>query len=141
MFNTSHINIAIDQAIADTGETGHFVLPGTHVKIIKPATNILTINLSDGYNIKSTHTCQLEIQCLPEEAKEAHIFPGLAHTSFVSIKVLCNTGCNVEYDTNKCIVIYKDKKVWNDNREPSIGLWVLKLNPTLNFKVSMNHVQ
>ena len=99
MFNTSHIKIAIYQAIADARETGKFFLPGTPVKNIKPATNPLTTNLPDGDHIKYTHKRQLDISCTPEEAKEAHIVPGLAHTSLVSINVLCDTGCNVEYDT------------------------------------------
>ena len=141
MFNTSHINIAIDQATSDAGATGHFVLPGNPVKNTKPSTNQLTINLLDGYQINSTHTCQLDIPCLPAAEKEAHIVLGLALNFFVSIKVLCNTGYNVEYDTNKCRVIYKDKTVWNDNRETYTELWVLPLNPTPNFKISMDHVQ
>ena len=95
MFNTSNINITIDQEISDAGVTGNCFLTGTHVKNIKISTNPLTINLPDGYQIKSTHTCQLEISCIAVEEKEAHIVPGLAHTSLVSIKVLCNAGCNL----------------------------------------------
>ena len=69
MFNTLRINIAIDQAIADAGGNGHFVLTGTPVKNIKPATNPLTINLPDGDHIKFTHPCQLDTPWLPEEGK------------------------------------------------------------------------
>ena len=95
MFNTSHINIVIYQEIPDAGATGNFVPPETPVKKIKLYTNPLIINLPYGYQIKSTHTCQLEISCIAVEEKEAHIVPGLAHTSLVSIKVLCNAGCNL----------------------------------------------
>ena len=80
------------------GATGHFVLPVTPVKNTKPATTLLTINLLDGDQIKSTHTCQLDTPWIPEEAKEAYTVPGLAHTYFVFINLLCDTGCNVEYN-------------------------------------------
>ena len=46
--STLKIKIAVDQAIADAGTTGHFVLPGTPVENVQPATNPLTINLPDG---------------------------------------------------------------------------------------------
>ena len=141
MFNTSHINIAIYQSIVYAGAAGNVFLPGTPVKKIKPDTNPFTINLLDGDHINSTHICQLDILWLQEKSKESHIVPRLVHASLVSIKVLCGAGCNVEYDTNECRVIYKDKKIWNGNIEPSKGLWVLPLNPTLEFKLSMNHMQ
>jgi hypothetical protein len=48
IFNVSSINIAVDQAIANAGATGHFVLPGTPVTNITPSTNPLVINLPDG---------------------------------------------------------------------------------------------
>ena len=141
MFNTSHINIVIYQEIPDAGATGNFVPPETPVKKIKIYTNPLIINLPYGYQIKSTHTCQLDIPWLPAEAKEAHIVPGLAHKSLVYIKVLCDAGCNVEYDSKECRVIYKDKTVCNGTRETSTVLWVLTLNPTMNTKLSTDHVQ
>ena len=100
MFNTSHINISIHQEISDAGATGHFFLPGTPFKNTNPATNPLTINLPDGDHINSTHTCQPDIPWIPEWAKEFHIVPGIAHTTLISIKLFCNAGCNVEYDTN-----------------------------------------
>ena len=97
MFNASTIKIAVDDAIADAGATGHFVVPGAPVLDIKPATKPLIINLPDGETIRSTHTCRLNLPWLPEEATEAHIVPGLAHTSLMSIKVLCDAGCEVIY--------------------------------------------
>ncbi len=39
MLNTSNIKIALDQAIANDGGTGHFVLPGTPVDNIRQATD------------------------------------------------------------------------------------------------------
>ena len=61
IFNTSSIRIAVDQAIADAGATGHFMVPGAPVIDVKPTTKPLIINLTDGETIKSTHTCRLNI--------------------------------------------------------------------------------
>ena len=130
MFNTSKIKIAIDSAIADAGATGHFVLPGAPVIDIKPAAVPLIINLPDGEVIKSTHTCKLNLPFLPEAATRAHIVPGLAHTSLVSIKILCDAGCEVNYNGKECLVYYKNKLVWTGRREESTKLWVLPLSPT-----------
>ena len=129
MFNTSSIKIAVDQAIADAGATGHFMIPGAPVIDVRPATKPLIINLPDGETIQSTHTCKLNIPWLPEEATRAHIVPGLAHTSLVSIKVLCDAGCKVEYNNKHCLVFYKKKLVWMGRREATTKLWVLPLDP------------
>jgi len=76
LFHASHINIAVDHAIADAGATGHFVLPGTPVTDIAPAVTPLVINLPDGEKIESTHTCRLNLPWLPDKARMAHIIPG-----------------------------------------------------------------
>ena len=127
MFNTSSIKIAVDRVIADAGATGHFMIPGAPVIDIKPATKPLIINLPDGETIQSTHTCKLNIPWLPEAATRAHIVPGLAHTSLVSIKVLCDAGCEVQYNGKHCLVYYEKKLVWMGQREATTKLWVLPL--------------
>ena len=128
-FNTSNIKIVVDMSIADSGATVHFVLPDTHVKYIKPADKPLCINFPDGKQIKYTHTCQIDIPWLLESATRAHIVPELVHTSLISVKMLCDYGCKVEYDTSKCRVIFKHIIVWKVTREPTTSLWVLSLDP------------
>ena len=110
-FNTGRIKIAVDMAVADAGATGHFVLPGTPVIDVLPTSNPISINLPDGSVIKSTHTCRINIPWLPESATRAHIVPGLAHTSLISIAVLCDAGCKVTYDDDECKVYFKGKVV------------------------------
>ena len=115
MFNTSNIKIVVYMAISDAGATGNVFLPGTPVKNIKPIEKPLCINLPDGEQIKSTHTCQIDIPWLPEASTSAHTVPGLAHTSLVYINMLCDDGCKVEYNTGKCRFIFKYKIVWKGN--------------------------
>ena len=130
IFNTGAIKIAVDEAIADAGATGHFMVPGAPVLDVRPATKPLIIHLPDGETIKSTHTCKLNLPWLPEAATAAHIVPGLAHTSLISIRVLCDAGCEVIYNGNHCLVYYNKKLVWKGIREATTKLWVLPVAPT-----------
>ena len=129
LMNTAKIKIAVDMAIADAGATAHFAIPGAPVINTKIAATPLIINLPDGEQLHSTHTCELDIPWLPYEARKAHIVPGLQHTSLISIKVLCDAGCKVSYDEDKCKVYFKNKLVWHGGREPTTQLWVLPLCP------------
>ena len=61
LYTAPAIKRAIDQAIADAGATIHFVLPGTPVTNSRPTTKPLIINLPDGEQIESKHTCILNL--------------------------------------------------------------------------------
>ena len=100
-YTTAQFKIAKNMAVADEGAASHFVLPGTPVTNIKIARHPLKINLPDGDCLTSTHTCTLDIPWLLNEAKEAHIVPGLAHASLISIKIICDAGCKVTYDDDE----------------------------------------
>ncbi|KAL7544532.1 hypothetical protein ACHAWF_007912, partial [Thalassiosira exigua] len=43
--------------------------------------------------------------------------------------VLCDAGCMVTYEGDRCKVMYKNRKIWTGVREPTTGLWVLPLTP------------
>ena len=87
-----------DRGIANAGCTGHFITPRAPVINVKKAKIPITISQPDGRQLKSTHECKFDIPALPKKARAAHIVPGLAHTSLVSIKMLVDEGCNVEYN-------------------------------------------
>ena len=127
MFNTGKIKIAADMAIADAGATSHFIVAGAPVLNKQPATSPLRIHLPDGDTLRSSHTCDLDVPALPAAARTAHIVPGLAHSSLVSIKVLCDAGCTVTYHGNHCFVKRDGRVIWMGHREPTTGLWVLPL--------------
>ena len=121
-FNTGRIKITVDMAVADAGATGHFVLPGTPVVDVLPTSNPISIHLPDGGVMKSTHTCRINIPWLLERETIAHIVSGLAHTSLISIAVLCNAGYKVAYDGDECKVYFEGEIVWRGNRESSTKL-------------------
>ena len=68
---------------------------------VLPTSNPISINLPDGSVIKSTHTCRINIPWLLERATRAYIVPGLAHTSLISIAVLCDVGCKVIHNDDE----------------------------------------
>jgi hypothetical protein len=99
------ITIATHQAIADTGATSIFIMDGVNVVNKCLATKALTINMPDGQKVTSTHVCNITIPGLPLTLMW-HIVPHLAVATLVGICPLCNAGCTVVFDKNKCNVIY-----------------------------------
>ena len=69
----------LNKAIADTGTTGHFILPGAPMDDVQPATQPIEIEMPNGTTERSTHTCQLRIPDVPKEAKEPHVVLSLIH--------------------------------------------------------------
>ena len=100
---TSPIKIGKDMGIADEGATGHFLQPGAPAINIKRAKNPISISQPDGKKLVSTHECDTDNPNLPKAARKAHIVPGLAHTSLVSVKMLIDAGCFVTY---KNVIVY-----------------------------------
>jgi hypothetical protein len=81
-------------AIADTGASGHYIRPqDPHNKNGTTQTTI-TVGLPNGDTLQSNDTgCELAIPQLPPDARQAHLLPGLTHSSLVSIGKLCDEGC------------------------------------------------
>ena len=77
IYTTSPIDINTTMAIADAVATSHFLLPGAPAKSITPATIPLRIHLPDGSHLMSIHTATLDCDNIPEQARHAHIVPGL----------------------------------------------------------------
>ena len=61
MINTLHIKISMDMEISNAGEICHFLMPGTQSTNLKPSTKKLTINLPNGTQLQSTHTCEINV--------------------------------------------------------------------------------
>ena len=137
MLNTSNIKIAVDMAVADSGATGNFILPGTKVSNMKISKKPITINLPDVTQLKSTHTCEINVPRIPKEARQAHVVPGMAHTSLISMKILTDVGCKVVYDAHECRVYFRDKIVWTGGKEPTTVLWVLHISKTVKHHPKM----
>ena len=77
--------------------------------------------------MSSTHTCTLEIPELPAKARIAHIIPGLASHSLLSIIQLCNTGCEVGITKIACTVCYRGRLILQGQKCSRTGLWMVPL--------------
>ena len=119
-----------DFAILDSGATAHFIIQGANVLNQQPTTQPLHIKLPNGSIIKSTHTCNLNIPWLPTSMTEAHIVPGLTHSSLVATKKFCDAGCTVTFDADKCHIFHQDNLVLEGIRDK--GSFLL-IQPHLNL--------
>ena len=108
------IAIAASQAIADTGATSIFIMEGTPCKNLHLAVRPLTINLPDSTKVMSTHTCDITIPRLPK-VLVGHVVPKLSIASLISIRVLCDAGCEVVFTKTNCDVRYKGKIILSIN--------------------------
>ena len=83
IFGTKKLVNMIEFAISDSGATAHFLIEGAPVVNLQEAEFPVAIKLPDGTIIYPTPTCNLDIPWLPHEMTEAHIVPGLAHSSLM----------------------------------------------------------
>jgi hypothetical protein len=111
-------------AIADTGASGHYICPQDSHNTNNTTQTTITVGLPNGDTLQSNDTgCELDIPQLPQEARQAHLLPGLTHSSLVSIGKLCDEGCEATFDKNK-VVVSKDKTtVLTGTRDTRTGLW------------------
>ncbi len=77
-----------DYALSDSGASGHFLTDSTQVINKTIAATPLAVTLLDGATTFSMHTCNLDMPWLPNSVTEAHIIPGLSHSSLISKKIL-----------------------------------------------------
>jgi len=119
----------VKHAISDSGATGHLLVENAPATNICPASKPITITLHNGKTIKSTHTCDLDIPWIPSKMTQAHIVPGLAHSSLIFTKAFCDAGCKVSFGEFECRVYFKNKLMLAGSRDPKTMLWRLPINP------------
>jgi hypothetical protein len=83
--------------IVDSGCTGHFLLVNAPCLSKVKYQNPLTVHLPNGATMESTHTEALDIPELNKAASIAHLFPGMANHSLLSVGQLCNEGYTVTF--------------------------------------------
>ena len=90
------------------------------------ASKPLTINLPDGRKVQSTHVCDINIPGLPTMLT-GHVLPQLAVASLIGIRPLCNAGCLVTFDKDKCNVIFNGTVILHGFKDAATDLWTLPL--------------
>jgi hypothetical protein len=123
----NEIMIALMHAIADTGATSIFIMDGVGVVNKRVSPKPLTINMPDSWKVKSTHICDITIPGLPT-VLTGHIVPHLTIASMIGIRSLCNAGCTITFDKDKCNVVFNGKVILHGFKDLATNLWMLPIN-------------
>ena len=109
-------------AILDSGATSHFLVISAPTTDRQEEENPLSVKLTDGARVISTHTCTLAIPELPAKASISHIIPCLAAHSLLSIVQLCSAGCEVSITKIACKVRYRVRLILQGQKCSRTGL-------------------
>jgi hypothetical protein len=118
-----------ETAIMDSGCTGHFLLVNAPCMNKIKSQNPLTVRLPNGTTMESTHTATLNIPELKKSASIAHISPGMANHSLLSVGKPCNEGYTVTF-RNESVTICnsQEHKILRGARDLDTGLWWINLH-------------
>jgi hypothetical protein len=81
--------------------------------------------------MESSHTSDLDIPGMNAAASKAHVSPGMAHHSLLSVGQLCDEGYIVTFQRDT-VTIYNSEssKLLSGPREVTTGLWQINLKQT-----------
>jgi hypothetical protein len=130
----------VKTGIADTGASSHYIRPGdphtTNTGNTKPT---ITVGLPNGDMLQSTTAaCQLSLPQLPITARKAHILPGLAHSSLVSIGKLCDAGCEAKFGNQEVVITKNNINLLRGQRDRCTGLWRTPLTNNEESTITSN---
>jgi hypothetical protein len=122
-------------AILDSGCTAHFLLGNAKCSNKKSTATPLAVRLPNGDTITSAHTATLNMPSLPHAARQAHILPGLAEHSLLSVGQMCDSGCAVAFTASNVTVTNGESTILTGLRDKESSLWRAPLEPAtpLNF--------
>jgi hypothetical protein len=84
--------------------------------------------LPNGATMESTHTAELDIPELNAAASKAHVFPGMANHSLLSVGQLCDEGYTVTFKHASVTVCNSQKsQILSGPRDLDTGLWRINL--------------
>jgi hypothetical protein len=87
--------------------------------------------LPNAATMKSSHTADLDIPELNAAASKAHVFPGMAHHSLLSVGHLCNEGYIVTLRQDTVTICNSESsKLLSGPRDDTTGLWRINLKQT-----------
>jgi hypothetical protein len=86
------------------------------------------VRLPNGATMESSHTADLDIPGLNASASKAHVFPGMANHSLLSVGQLCDKGYIVTFKQDSVTICDSDKsQILNGPRDLNTGLWCINL--------------
>jgi hypothetical protein len=129
-----------DTAIIDSGCTINFLSAAAPCSDKKAAHVPLSVNMLNGTDIQSSHTCNLLPTDLPHQARQAHILTGLVHNSLISVGQVCDNECSVTFTKDQVTVSRNGKEVMYGSRDPESRLWRVNLKQKIKPEIAQcNH--
>jgi hypothetical protein len=124
-----------ETSIVNSGCTGHFLLVNAPcLKKIKSRTPLM-VRLPNGATMESSHTSDLDIPKLNAASSKAHVLPGMAHHSLISVGKLCDEGYIVTFKQDIVTIFNSEySKMLSGPRDANTGLWRINLRQTNNHK-------
>jgi hypothetical protein len=115
----------------ESGCTGHFLLVTAPCLNKVKSRNPLTVCLPNGATMESSHTADLDIPELNAAASKAHVFPGMAHHSLLSVGQLCDEGKIVTFQQDTVTICNSESsKLLSGPRDETNGLCRINLKQT-----------
>jgi hypothetical protein len=113
-------------AILDSGAMSHFLTTSAPATNILPTAVPIIAHHLNGNQVHSTHST-LDIPSLLPCARVAHIIPGLASHSLLSIVKMCNVGCTTTFSKIGCTIVYRGMTIICSHKCMHTGLWMIPL--------------
>jgi hypothetical protein len=118
-----------ETAIVDSGCTGHFLLVNAPCLNKVESRTPLTVRLPNGDTMESSHTAELDIPKLNAAASKAHVFPGMANHSLLSVRR--GEGYIVTFKHAMVTICNPDNcQILSGPRDLNTGLWRINLKQT-----------
>jgi hypothetical protein len=115
-----------ETSIVDSGRTGSFLLVNAPCLNKFKSRTPLTVHLPNVAMMESSHTVKLNIPQLDNASSIAHVFPGMANHSLLSVGQLCNEGYIVTLNNASVIVCNSQKfQILSCPWYLDNGLWTL----------------
>jgi hypothetical protein len=122
-----------ETAIVESGCTGHFLLVNAPCLNKVKSRTPLTVRLPNGATMESSHTADLDIPELNTAASKAHVFPGMANHSLLSVGQLCDECYIVTFRKDTVTICDSgNSQILSGPRDVNTGLWCINLKQTNN---------
>jgi hypothetical protein len=93
------------------------------------------VRLPNGATMESSHTAELDIPELNAAASKAHVSPGMANHSLLSVGQLCDEGYIVTFKQDTVTICDSgNSQILSGPRDLNTGLWRINLRRTNNHK-------
>jgi hypothetical protein len=114
--------------MVDSGCTGRFLLVNAPCLNKVKSRTPLTVRLPNRATMESSHTAELDIPELNAAASKAHVIPGMANHSLLSVGQLCNEGYIITFKHASVTVCNSQKsQILSGPRDLDTGLWRINL--------------